>query len=166
MSDCSFQEGAITQKKKPISGFHRMAPLRANLYGYTPTAVPQVTTIRTGALVKFIGQAHPIIIATGRWRPVQSLPGAVILPDSGTGEQFSDAIQYRLSRKMVELTGGDMVRPIVAVEVNSERFDGLNLALRLVALGYTIRCASRIAASHEVPRRPRQHPGRRTWRQG
>ena len=38
---------------------------------------------------------------------------------------------------MLELTGGDLNKPIVAVGWNSERFDGRNLALRLVALGYT-----------------------------
>jgi hypothetical protein len=32
---------------------------------------------------------------------------------------------------------GDRDRPIVAVGWNVERFDGLNLALRLAALGYT-----------------------------
>ena len=33
--------------------------------------------------------------------------------------------------------GGHLTVPIVAVSWNSERFDGRNLALRLVALGYT-----------------------------
>jgi adenylate cyclase len=35
------------------------------------------------------------------------------------------------------LTYGDLAHPIVAMGFNSERFDGRNLALRLVALGYT-----------------------------
>jgi len=39
--------------------------------------------------------------------------------------------------KMRELTGGNLSKPTVAVGWNSERFDGRNLALRLVALGYT-----------------------------
>ncbi|HEY2618981.1 MAG TPA: rhodanese-like domain-containing protein, partial [Acetobacteraceae bacterium] len=39
--------------------------------------------------------------------------------------------------KLHELTGRDLDRPIVAVGWNPERFDGRNLALRLVALGYT-----------------------------
>jgi adenylate cyclase len=38
---------------------------------------------------------------------------------------------------MQELTKGNFSVPIVAVGWNSERFDGWNLALRLVALGYT-----------------------------
>jgi hypothetical protein len=32
---------------------------------------------------------------------------------------------------------GDLTAPIIAVGWNSERFDGRNLALRLVALGHT-----------------------------
>jgi hypothetical protein len=38
---------------------------------------------------------------------------------------------------MQALTKGDLAAPIVAVGCNSERFDGRNLALRPVALGYT-----------------------------
>jgi adenylate cyclase len=38
---------------------------------------------------------------------------------------------------MQELTKGDLSTPILAVGWNSERFDGRNLALRLVALGCT-----------------------------
>jgi rhodanese-related sulfurtransferase len=38
---------------------------------------------------------------------------------------------------MAELTGGDRAKPIVAVGWNAERHTGRNLALRLVALGYT-----------------------------
>jgi rhodanese-related sulfurtransferase len=38
---------------------------------------------------------------------------------------------------MRTLAAGDRDRPFVAVGWNVERVDGLNLALRLVALGYT-----------------------------
>ena len=38
---------------------------------------------------------------------------------------------------MQQLAGGDKAVPIVAVSFNSERYQGRNLALRLVALGYT-----------------------------
>ena len=41
------------------------------------------------------------------------------------------------SPEMAELTGGDHTRVIVVVGWSSERFGGRNLALRLVALGYT-----------------------------
>jgi adenylate cyclase len=46
-------------------------------------------------------------------------------------------MQDRLRRKVQHLTMGDLATPIVSVGFNSERFDGLNLALRLAALGYT-----------------------------
>ena len=52
------------------------------------------------------------------------------------GGSLTDQAQDRLRSKMRELTAGDLNRPIVAVGWNSERFDGRNLALRLVALGY------------------------------
>jgi adenylate cyclase len=37
---------------------------------------------------------------------------------------------------MQQLTGGDRTVPVVAMGWNAERFQGRNLALRLVALGY------------------------------
>ena len=52
------------------------------------------------------------------------------------GGSSADAAQDRLRRKMQELASGDMSLPTVAVGWNSERFDGHNLALRLVALGH------------------------------
>jgi hypothetical protein len=55
---------------------------------------------------------------------------------AGLGGSVTDVEQDRLRSKMCELTAGDLSRPIVAVGWNSERFDGCNLALRLVALGY------------------------------
>jgi adenylate cyclase len=48
----------------------------------------------------------------------------------------SDAYQDRLGRKMQVLTVGDRNVPVVTMGWNAERFQGRNLALRLVALGY------------------------------
>jgi adenylate cyclase len=53
------------------------------------------------------------------------------------GGSLTDTAQEILRRKMHGLTAGDLNRPVVTVGWNSERFDGRNLALRLVALGYT-----------------------------
>ena len=58
------------------------------------------------------------------------------------------------------LTGGDMCKPIVAVGFNAERFDGHNLALRLVALGYNNVLVSRRARGVGGGR-PAGDPGRR-----
>ena len=74
----------------------------------------------------------PLLYSWGR-----SIPGAVGLKRRGHGGSTSDAMQDRLRKKMQALTKGDLATPIVAVGWNSERFDGRNLALRLVALGYT-----------------------------
>ena len=59
------------------------------------------------------------------------------MKNAGWGGDASDSLQDHLRRKMQALTKGDLSTPIVAVGFNSERFDGRNLALRLVALGYT-----------------------------
>ena len=67
----------------------------------------------------------------------RSIPGAIALPDAGVGGSFSDWTQDRLRMKMRELTKEDLSSPVVAVGWNSEDFSGQNIALRLVALGYT-----------------------------
>ena len=67
----------------------------------------------------------------------RSLPGAIGLLGSGIGGTFSDATQARLRAKFADLTNGNTSAPIVVVGWSSERFDGYNLALRLIALGYT-----------------------------
>ncbi|MBV9248286.1 MAG: sulfurtransferase, partial [Acetobacteraceae bacterium] len=56
---------------------------------------------------------------------------------SGLGGSLTSTGQDRLRDKMRELTGGHVSRPIIAVGWNSEHWDGRNLALRLVAMGYT-----------------------------
>jgi adenylate cyclase len=111
--------------------------LHRDLEGYTPTTVPGATTIRTTGLVPFLGQFKPIVIGGVLHYLDRSIPGAIGLRRSGLGGDFSDFAQNRLRTKMLELTKGDMSAPIVAVGWSSERFDGYNLTLRLVALGYT-----------------------------
>jgi hypothetical protein len=60
-----------------------------------------------------------------------------VLKSAGRGGSTSDEMQKRLREKMRTLTKGNLATPIVVVGWNSERFDGYNLALRLVAMGYT-----------------------------
>ena len=67
----------------------------------------------------------------------RSLAGAIGLKRAGEGGSYSDVTQDRLRRKIQTLTNGDLATPVVAIGFNSERFDGRNLALRLVALGYS-----------------------------
>jgi 3-mercaptopyruvate sulfurtransferase SseA len=53
------------------------------------------------------------------------------------GGDFGDALQDRLRRLMLSLSSGDLARPVVVASWNSERWAARNIALRLVALGYT-----------------------------
>jgi adenylate cyclase len=118
-------------------GLPETGELRADLTGQTPTSVPGATTIRTGELAGLITRQTPILIdvALGSWG--RSMPGAVGLQGTGIGIRFSDVRQTRFSNKIQDLTSGDRAAPIVVFGANSERFTGYNLALRLVALGYT-----------------------------
>jgi TolB-like protein/class 3 adenylate cyclase len=109
--------------------------LRTNYEAPTPTTVPGAQSIRTQDLVKLLEQRKPLVIDTINWG--QSIPGAVGLWGAGIGGSLSDEYQDRLGRKMRQLTRGDRTLPIVAMGFNSERYQGRNLALRLVALGYT-----------------------------
>jgi adenylate cyclase len=111
--------------------------LHTDLVGHTPTAPLVATTIRTGELVNLLARLKPILIdvALDTWG--QSIPNAIGLQGAGQGAGFSETVQNRFRRKMQNLTNGDLSAPIVVFCVNSERFTGYNLALRLVALGYT-----------------------------
>jgi rhodanese-related sulfurtransferase len=98
---------------------------------------PGARTIRTGELVSLLAEQRPVIIDSMTYFLGASIPGAVGLKEAGAGGSFSGSGQDRLRRKITTLTGGDLYKLIVAVGWNSERFDGRNLALRLVAMGYT-----------------------------
>ena len=111
--------------------------LRADPYGYTATTVPGARTIRTTELVHLLAEWKPIILDFGELSWGRSIPGAIALRDVGVGGSFSDRTEDRLRLKMRELTKEELSLPIVAVGWNSEDFRGCNLALRLVALGYT-----------------------------
>ena len=111
--------------------------LRSEIAGRTPTEAPGARTIRTAELASLLADARPLVIDTVLNSWGRSVPRAVGLRFSGLGGSFADEAQDRLRRKMTELTGDDINRPVVAVGWNSERFDGRNLALRLSALGYT-----------------------------
>jgi adenylate cyclase len=111
--------------------------LHTDLIASTPTSVPGAVTIRTGELVNLLPRMKPILIdvALDSWGP--SIPGAIGLQGTGQGASFSENIQSRFNRKMHDLTKGELSAPIVVFCVNSERFTGYNLVIRLVALGYT-----------------------------
>ena len=117
------------------AGVASMGELHQESFGPTPTSVPGGQVVRTDALQRLLAEDHPLVLdgnANGR-----SLPGAVVLGDSFTGGSLDDDKQQRLRLKVQALTAGDLARPIVALSWNAERWGSRNLALRLVALGYT-----------------------------
>jgi adenylate cyclase len=111
--------------------------LHIDLVEHTPTTAPGATTIRTGKLVNLLARRKPILIdvALDTWG--RSIPNAIGLQGMGHGASFSEGVQNRFRQKIQNLTKGDLSAPIVVFCVNSERFTSYNLALRLVALGYT-----------------------------
>jgi adenylate cyclase len=56
------------------------------------------------------------------------------MPARGAARRWA---QVQLERKMRALAAGDMSRPVVAIGLNRELFDGRNLALRLARMGFT-----------------------------
>jgi adenylate cyclase len=100
----------------------------------TPKTAPGTLTIRTPDLVALVEQRKPLILDTTPWGP--SVPSA-IGPRAGMGGTISDQYQEPLGRKMLQLTGGNPDSRIVTMGWNAERYQGRNLALRLVAIGYT-----------------------------
>ena len=108
--------------------------LHTDLIGPTPISVPGATMIRTDELVSLLSRLKPIMIdvALDSWG--RSIPDAVGLQGTGHGASFSEKVQNRFNSKMNDLTRGDLSAPIVVFCVNSERFTGYNLALRLSRL--------------------------------
>jgi TolB-like protein/DNA-binding winged helix-turn-helix (wHTH) protein len=111
--------------------------LHSEAGGHTPMSAPGATTIRTPELAPLLAAVRPVVIDVAGCSCGVSVPGAVGLKFAGLGGTFADEAQGRLRNKLHDMTGGDLNRPIVAVGWNSERFASRNLALRLIALGYT-----------------------------
>jgi TolB-like protein/class 3 adenylate cyclase/Flp pilus assembly protein TadD len=117
-------------------GIASTADLHIPTIGLTPTSVPGGAVITTPELVRLVEEGRPVILDINQGP--MSLPGAVRLRDMGSlGDSVTDRIERRLRLAMRELMGDDMTRPIVTVGWNAERWGARNLALRLIALGYT-----------------------------
>ena len=116
-------------------GIPPQADLHGAVVGPTPVAISGAKTIHTPDLVALRAQKGLLIIDAAGFG--QSVPGAVGLPGAGSGGRFDDQAQSLLGRKLAALTGGDKSTPIVTLGWSAERWEGYNLALRLVALGYT-----------------------------
>lgn len=112
------------------------AELHQVFEGQTPTTAPDARTIRTAGHVPFLAERKPMVINAMAYFWGSSIHGAIGLKNAGAGGCLSGTGQDRLRRRIATLTGGDLSKPIVAVGWNSERFDGRNLALCVVAMGY------------------------------
>ena len=110
--------------------------LRATLRGFTPLTARGAGTVLTAELVSLLATQKPLVLdtVTNFWG--FSIPGAIGLRGAGVGGDDHDSVQARLSATVQALTRGERGSPIVTAGWNAERFDGYNLALRLVALGY------------------------------
>jgi adenylate cyclase len=109
------------------------ADLRDKTNEPTPLSVPDATTIRTEEIVRLL-ESKPLVLTTAVTNP--TIPGAILvnLPNSGS---LTDEWQTALGKLVGEATNGDKQRPIVTFAYSINRWHSRNLALRLIALGYT-----------------------------
>lgn len=128
--------------------------LRDKLYGPTPVSVPGGTTINTEDLVRLLA-SKPLVFATTAESP--TVPGAILvnLPSSGS---LTDEWQAALEKLASIATNGDKQRPIVTFAWCVNRWPSRNLALRLIALGYTnvywYRGGWEAWDAHDLPKAP------------
>jgi TolB-like protein/tetratricopeptide (TPR) repeat protein len=118
-----------------ITGLVPDGVLHSRYEAPTPTTVPGAQTIRTLEVARLVVQRQVLVLDATRGG--RSIPGAIGLWGAGVGGNTSDEFQTQLGCKIQQLTSGDRNVPLVAMGWNSERYQGRNLALRLVALGYT-----------------------------
>jgi adenylate cyclase len=139
-----------------VSASHSMP---RELIGHTPTSVAGAATISATGLKLMLAREQPLIIDVMASLALddygESIPGAIALAGAGAGGSFADALQIRLDRKLRQLLGGERNRPLVTLAWNAERWSARNLALRLVALGYTqvhwYRGGREVWRAHDLP---------------
>lgn len=128
--------------------------LRDNTNSPTPLSVPGAATVTTEEMVRLL-ESKPLIITTSATNP--TIPGAIRfdLPTSGT---LADEWQAALKKLMDQMTKGDKQRPIVTFAYSINRWHGRNLALRLIALGYSnvywYRGGWEAWDAHDLPKAP------------
>jgi tetratricopeptide (TPR) repeat protein len=130
------------------------ADLRDKKNGPTPVSVPDATTIRTEDMVRLL-ETSPLVLTTASTNP--TIPGAILvnLPNSGS---LTDEWQTALAKLVGEATNGDKQRSIVTFAYSMNRWHSRNLALRLIALGYTkvywYRGGWEAWDAHDLPKAP------------
>jgi len=129
-----------------------------NTYGPTPMTVPGGTTVRTAEVERLLAERKPLVLTTASANP--SLPGAIFIQISQTyfSGSFDDVWQAQLKRMMQGLTGGELQKPIIVFAFDINRWNSRNLALRLIALGYTqvywYRGGWEAWDAHDLPKAP------------
>jgi TolB-like protein/rhodanese-related sulfurtransferase len=130
--------------------------LREKRDGPTPVSIPGATTIRTEEMARLLEtKPLPLVLTTAPANP--TIPGAILvnLPNSGS---LTDEWQTALGKLVGEATDGDKQRPIVTFAYCINRWPSRNLALRLVALGYTkvywYRGGWEAWDAHDLPKAP------------
>jgi adenylate cyclase len=122
--------------------------------GPTPLTVPGGTTIRTDELVQLMA-AKPLVLTRAPLNP--TIPGAILVDFGSTGS-LNDEWQTALARLVGEATAGDKQHPIVVFSYSINHWPSWNLALRLIALGYTrvywYRGGLEAWDSHDLPKAP------------
>jgi rhodanese-related sulfurtransferase len=128
--------------------------LSDNFYSPTPMTVPGATTVVTEDLVELL-KAKPLVLTTTNQNP--TVPGAILvnIPNAGT---LNDEWQGALRVLVDKATNGDKRQPIVTFAWCINRWNSRNLALRLVALGYTnvywYRGGWEAWDAHDLPKAP------------
>ena len=128
--------------------------LHSTQYGLTPTSVPGATTITTDQMVRLL-ESKPLVLTTAVGNP--TIPGAILfdLPNSGS---LTDEWQTALGKLMDLVAKGDKQRPVVTFAYTMNRWPSRNLALRLVALGFTnvywYRGGLEAWNAHDLPKAP------------
>ena len=116
--------------------------------------VPGATTIVTEDLVELL-KSKPLVLTTSNQNP--TVPGAILvnIPNAGS---LDDEWQAALQVLVDKATNGDKQRPIVTFAWSINRWHARNLALRLVALGYTnvywYRGGWEAWDAHDLPKAP------------
>ena len=100
----------------------------------TPMSVPGGRTLVTQDVVALLANKQPLILTTVNRTP--TIPGTIFVAVPASGA-LDDDWQPRLSQMMHDLVGADTTKPVLVFGFNLNRWDSRNLALRLIALGYT-----------------------------
>ena len=130
------------------------ATLYEKMNSPTPMTVPGGTTVTTEELVRLL-ETKPLVLTTTPQNP--TVPGAIRIdfPETGT---FTDEWQTALDTVVAQATHGDKQHPIVTFAWCVQRWQSRNLALRLIALGYThvywYRGGWEAWDSHNLPKAP------------